>query len=207
MYRPPRFDMPQLELCWELMEQASFATLVSSAPEQSPTLLASHVPLYLQRDLGERGTLFGHLATPNPHCAILEAGEALAIFSGPHAYVSPRFYQREDLVPTWNYVAVHAYGTPRILRDPGDKRHVLRELSARHEPEEGWSPDRLPPGQLDSKLRGVVAFVLPIERLEGKAKLSQDKADADFTGASEALAASDETARATAAWMRRLRGA
>ena len=88
MYRPARFDMPALELCHEFIERESFATLVSpqltTAGPAEP--LASHVPLYLDRDRGERGTLFGHLAAPNPHCAVLEAGSALAVFSGPHAY-------------------------------------------------------------------------------------------------------------------------
>ncbi len=209
MYRPPRFDMPQQDLCWEIMEQESFATLVSSGATEAaggafPT--ASHVPLYLERDRGERGTLFGHLASPNPHCALLEAGPALAVFSGPHAYVSPRYYERTDLVPTWNYVAVHAYGTPRILHGAEQKRAVLRELSARYEPAGGWSPDQLPEGRLEAMLKGIVAFELPIDRLEGKAKLSQDKASPDFTGAERALAASDDPlARATAAWMLRLR--
>ncbi|MCA9645048.1 MAG: FMN-binding negative transcriptional regulator [Myxococcales bacterium] len=209
MYRPARFDMPALELCHEFMERESFATLVSAqlttAGPAEP--LASHVPLYLDRDRGERGTLFGHLAAPNPHCAVLEAGSALAVFSGPHAYVSPRWYQRDDLVPTWNYVAVHAYGTPRILQSAEDKSRVLRELSARFEPAAGgWTPDAMPEGRFDAMLKGIVAFELPIERLEGKAKLTQDKARPDFDGAVTALSGSDDQdARATAEWMQRLR--
>lgn len=209
MYRPPRFDMPQQDLCWELMEQESFAILVSSGASPAaghPEPMASHVPLYLERDRGERGTLYGHVAAPNPHVELLESGPAMAIFSGPHAYVSPRYYQRGDLVPTWNYVAVHAYGTPRILREPEAKRRVLFELSARYETRDGWSPDELPQGRLDAMLKGIVAFELPIERLEGKAKLSQDKALPDFEGAHRALSLSDDqAARGAARWMRRLR--
>ncbi|MGE0326965.1 MAG: FMN-binding negative transcriptional regulator [Polyangiaceae bacterium] len=209
MYRPARFDMPAQELCYEFLERESFATLVSSQSSEAghPGPLASHVPLYLDRDRGERGTLYGHLAAPNPHCAVLEAGPALAVFSGPHAYVSPRWYQRDDLVPTWNYVAVHAYGTPRILHSADDKRRVLQQLSARYEPAEGgWSPDALPEGRLDAMLKGIIAFEMPIERLEGKAKLTQDKARPDFDGVVSALSGSaDQDARVTAEWMLRLR--
>lgn len=114
---------------------------------------------------------------------------ALAVFSGPHAYVSARWYPSVRQVPTWNYVAVHATGTPRILNDPAHSFELLRSLMTEHEaglPEAarglGKGPRELadiPFAHQGKLLRGIVAFELPIERLEGKRKLSQNKKPAE----------------------------
>lgn len=207
MYRPKQFELTDRELCWQIIEQSSFCSLVSLLPRAgtSATPYATHLPLLLDRDQGVEGRLIGHLARANPHAALLDQGEALAIFSGPHAYVSPRYYLSDDQVPTWNYVAVHAYGTPRLLPDAEDAERVLRQLSARYEPSAGWSPDQLPQGRLAALLRGIVAFEVPIARLEGKLKLSQNRAPDDAEGARAALANSpDFTERELAAWMARV---
>ena len=129
---------------------------------------------------GPQGTLYGHVARANPHWRCLDgATRALAVFSGPHAYVSPRWYEREG-VPTWNYVAVHAEGAPRLLEDPAAVRELLARLTDTHDGPGGFAA--LPQDLVARMAHGIVAFELPIERLTGKAKLSQNKTAGDRAG-------------------------
>ena len=144
MYTPAHFAQQDLGKLHDAMEAYSFATLVT---QQGGELTASHLPLLLQRDAGERGTLLGHMARANPHWRAFAGGpdgpplggaaaEVLVLFQGPHAYVSPSWYTTEFAVPTWNYVAVHAYGRPRVVEDPAAVRDLLertvRTLSLIH---------------------------------------------------------------------------
>ena len=121
------------------------------------------------------------MARANPHGKVLEQSEALVIFQGPHAYISPSYYASNTNVPTWNYVAVHAYGMPKIIEDTGSVRRLLERLTFDNEKElsQPWNPDQLDSKRLDGLMRGITAFEIPIERIEGKAKLGQNKSTED----------------------------
>ena len=116
MYVPTHFREERLEVLHGIIEENSFATLVSTSPDG---IVATHIPFLLLRSAGPFGTLRGHVARANPHWTHLAQSEASVIFLGSHAYISPSWYVSTDRVPTWNYVAVHAYGTPRLIDDDG----------------------------------------------------------------------------------------
>ncbi|HET8533648.1 MAG TPA: FMN-binding negative transcriptional regulator, partial [Methylomirabilota bacterium] len=151
------------------------------------------------------GTLRGHVARANPHWRYLAAGRpTLVVFSGAHAYVSPSGYATHPAVPTWNYVAVHATGTGALVEDAERVRTLLADLVHVHEGARpgAWSFEALPAHYVAGMQRGIVAFEIPIDRLEGKAKLSQNRDGVDQGRTREALAASDDpVARAVAALM------
>jgi len=178
MYAPDSFREDEPAVLQRWMRTWAFALLTSVGPEGP---VASHVPLWLDPDEGPLGTLYGHLARANPQWRGFDGrGQVLAVFAGPHGYVSPRWYASAAQVPTWNYVAVHARGAARLVDDPARVHAVLRKLAGHHEPEAGgWSVDELPLAVLDGLVRGIVSFRLPIERLRGKRKLSQNKAEPD----------------------------
>ena len=183
MYVPEAFQERDRAALSALMRAYSFA-LLTSAREGEP--FASHLPLALDEKRGLQGTLVGHMARANSHWRAFDGKTpALAVFSGPHAYVSARWYPTSKQVPTWNYVAVHALGTPRVLDDPARAFALLRGLMSEHEaalPEParavGKGPRELadiPFAHLDKLVRNIVVFEMPIERLIGKRKLSQNK--------------------------------
>ena len=129
MYTPESFKVSDLPTLHAEMERSNFATMISPEPEGG--LQVTHLPLLLKSDHGRLGTLAGHVAKANPHWKLFGTRrETLAIFHGPHAYVSPRWYRTEVAVPTWNYVAVHAFGTPRIVQDPQVLNVTCGNLSA-----------------------------------------------------------------------------
>ncbi|HEY8122145.1 MAG TPA: FMN-binding negative transcriptional regulator [Myxococcota bacterium] len=184
MYTPDHFAESDLAALHALLRTHAFALLTTARPGEAPC--ATHLPLVIDAERGELGTLIGHVARANPHWRHFDGKtQALAVFSGPHTYVSARWYPTAKQVPTWNYVAVHATGRPRVLDDPSDTFALLRDLMAQNERAlapaaraVGKGPRELadiPFAHLDKLLRGIVAFELPIERLEGKRKLSQNK--------------------------------
>lgn len=179
MYVPPAFTAPGKETLLRLMPVASFALLVSKGGDVG--LTATHLPFSYDPDRGEFGTLFAHMARGNPHAALLEHEEALVVFQGPHRYISPRYYASNSNVPTWNYVAVHAYGAPSILRDEAAVRAVLGRLTEENERDmpEPWRPEEFDPARYAAMLGAIVAFEIRITRLESKAKLGQNKSAAD----------------------------
>ncbi|HEY6612785.1 MAG TPA: FMN-binding negative transcriptional regulator [Pseudomonas sp.] len=196
MYLPTAFKHTDLAELHRQITASRLATLVSHGPQG---LQASHLPLLLEPGEGEAGTLYGHLARANPHWRELAAGgDTLAIFCGPEAYVSPSWYpgKAEDgkAVPTWNYVAVHAYGQAEVFDEPERLRLLLGRLSERHEAgrPQPWSLDDAPRDYIDAMLRAIVGFALPIRRLEGKWKLSQNRPAADRAGVRQGLAASTD---------------
>ncbi|HYF62354.1 MAG TPA: FMN-binding negative transcriptional regulator [Herpetosiphonaceae bacterium] len=198
MYIPSAFAVDDRAALLEVMRQHSFATLITVEDGQP---FATHLPLLIDADRGAHGVLVGHVARGNPQWRHLEAGEALVIFQGPHAYVSPAWYgDGPPNVPTWNYIAVHAYGAARIIADPALVAGQLRALVEAHEAaDSGWSLDLAYAGKAQA---GVVAFELEITRLEGKFKLSQNKPAAARAGVAAALAASPrDHERAVAAAM------
>jgi transcriptional regulator len=186
MYIPPHFAEQRLDVLHELMTSHAFTTLITRG---EGGLIASHVPVLLLPTEGEFGTLQLHLAKPNPQCDDLASGvEALAIFQGPHGYVSPTWYANAALVPTWNYVAVHAYGTPRVMTDESLRDH-LDALAATYEATraEAWDSGKLPGDVFEKLRRAIVGFEIPITRLEGKWKLGQNRTSADRIGAIQGL--------------------
>lgn len=178
VYLPSVFTEARPEVLIAHIERYDFALLVSRGPAG---LVASHIPFLIEQD-GEELHLFGHLARPNPQVADLaQGGEVLAIFSGPHAYISPSWYATGPSVPTWNYVDVHAYGTVRLVEEDDWLRRLLRRLSDRHEARNPapWHMDQLPGTYLTGMMRGIIGFDIAVARLEGKYKLSQNRPAAD----------------------------
>jgi transcriptional regulator len=205
MYIPPAFSLSQTAMCHALMRAHPFATLVSHDASGRP--FASHLPLILDPQPSEFGTLYGHLARANPQARLLgKSTTGLVIFQGPHSYVSPRWYESRQDVPTWNYVVVHAYVRPKLLPTE-QNRHVLEKLVQTFEGfEEGaWDLNELPRSTFETLSKHIVSFELKIDQLEGKAKLSQNRAPSDTAGVRKALEASEhETDWALARWMSRL---
>ena len=204
MYVPPEFRLDEAAAIEELLNRHDFGLLVSSGPEGPE---ATHLPfLYDQK----RGVIEAHLSRGNAQWRRLdvlakEGGQALLIVQGPHAYISPRWYETPASVPTWNYLAVHVYGRPSPITDRDRLYAQQQRLAARYEGPSDWTMDAVAPDVLEKLLRGIYGFELPIERLEAKAKLSQNKSAGDRKGVVAALNAEDRTdSRDTATWMRRL---
>ena len=187
MYVPRHFAQEDVAASHELIAGNAFATLVT---EVSSRLDATHVPVVLDPERGELGTLRFHLARANPTCEALERGsEILMVFVGPNTYVSPDWYAAENLVPTWNYAVVHAYGVTRRM-EVDELRRLLDDLSAKNEsrlPKKPWTTDKLPEALIEKLCGAIVGFELPIAELQGKWKLNQNRGAADRTGVIEAL--------------------
>ena len=178
VYLPPAFTEVRPEILVEHIERYDFGLLVTHGAEG---LVASHIPFLIERD-GEQLHLQGHLARPNPQVSDLaRGGEVLAIFHGPHAYISPNWYATGPSVPTWNYVDVHAYGTVQLVEDDKWLRRLLVRLSERHEAcnPVAWRMQDLPEAYVETMLKGIIGFEIAVTRLEGKHKLSQNRPAAD----------------------------
>jgi transcriptional regulator len=179
MYLPEHFREDDLPTLHALMRDYSFATLVT---QHEGVPFASHLPLMLAADEGPSGTLYGHMARANPQWRDFNASQdVLVIFQGPHSYVSPSWYAADSTnVPTWNYAAVHAYGSPCLITDDNACRALLDTLVRTHEAPFA-APWRLqmPEAELRKKMQGIVTFAIRITRLEGKLKLSQNRSLAD----------------------------
>jgi transcriptional regulator len=173
MYIPPAFNQTDLATLHGFIQRHSFAVLCSTGDDGVP--FVSHVPLLLDRDAAPLGVLIGHVARANPQWRHADGRPVLAVFSGPHVYVSPAWYRSQDVVPTWNYAAVHAVGILRVVEDPDTLLSIVRDMvtffeSGRPEP---WQiGDRN--DYLDRMLRGIVGFRIEISHIEGKWKLSQN---------------------------------
>jgi transcriptional regulator len=184
------------------MRQYSFATLVSADAGAVPC--ATHLPL-LALEAGAQLRLLGHMARANPQWRDLSGAgaEVLAIFHGPHAYVSPGLYQRHPSVPTWNYAAVHAYGSLQVLDRDEDRLQVLRQLVAASDAAYLKQMEHLPEDYLALKLQGIVAFEITVRRVVARWKLSQDRLPQERQAIAEALEQSaDSAAQALAGMMR-----
>ncbi|MEA2663629.1 MAG: transcriptional regulator [Candidatus Eremiobacteraeota bacterium] len=201
MYVPAHFRIDDRAALRAFMRAHAFATLVTVA-DGAP--FATHLPLLVD-GAGDELVLRGHVARANPQWRTLEEQDALAVFTGPHAYVSPSWYTVAQSVPTWNYTAVHASGRGRLLTERGAVMDVLCRLTDTEEARfaQPWSVDRLSEDYLDGMRRAIVAFEIPVARLDGKYKLSQNRSAADRTNVSDALGASaDPSAREVAELMR-----
>jgi transcriptional regulator len=171
MYVPAAFAETDPAKLHEFMRRNSFAVLTSNG---EGGLVGSHLPLLLDPDAGPHGHLLGHMARANPQWRKVE-GEVMAVFSGPHAYVSPSWYEEGGTVPTWNYVAVHAYGTFHVVEDREALLDILRRSVTAYESSRPapWTFDESAP-HVEKMLKAIVGFRIEITRLEGKWKLSQN---------------------------------
>ncbi|MBC9176586.1 FMN-binding negative transcriptional regulator [Pseudoroseomonas ludipueritiae] len=202
MYVPPAFREDDLAALHGTMQEVRLANLVTATAEG---LIATPLPLFLAADEGPYGTLYGHLARGNPQWKLPPAGEAMALFMGPDAYVSPSWYsskkEHHKVVPTWNYIAVHAYGAAEFFEDADRLLEVVTRLTNRHEQAraEPWAVTDAPEAFIRAQLKGIVGLRLPIARLEGKRKMSQNRSLEDRVGVAAALAASEQASDRTVA--------
>lgn len=196
MYTPTAFAIDDLPTLQQHMLDTRLAIVVT---QDEQGLQASHLPLLLDTAQGPNGTLYGHFAKANPQWRALQEGaEVLVIFPGADAYVSPGFYpskaEHGKVVPTWNYVAVHAYGSAEVFTDAERLLTLVSALTDRHEAGrvQPWKVADAPADYIDSMLKAIVGFALPIQRLEGKRKLSQNRNTTDIAGVREGLSASPD---------------
>jgi transcriptional regulator len=204
MHRPDHFRVEDVAQMHALMRAQPFAALISASPEG---LYASHLPTVL-KDEGPYGTIECHLARANPHWKDLAAGnEALMIFQGPQGYITPNWYPSKaahgKAVPTWNYAVVHAYGRPVVMQEKDWLLRHVGELTTQQERSEAqpWTLSDAPESYVDVMLRGIVGFRFAITRIEGKWKMSQNRATEDRHGVVNGLtarAAGDDLAIAAA---------
>lgn len=206
MYCPESFRVADLDQLHGFIERESFATLVSPSVDGP---FASHLPFLLDRSRGPYGCLIGHLARANSQWRTAAGQTVLAIFQGPHAYVSPSWYEERDAVPTWNYVTVHARGVFTVIEDREQLRSIVRQTVAQYEANrpQPWSADTPDAKFVDKLLEGIVGFEIPIARLDGKWKLSQNHSLSRQQKVQAALKASDDPqARTVAEFMGRTLG-
>ncbi|MCU1391979.1 MAG: FMN-binding negative transcriptional regulator [Ilumatobacteraceae bacterium] len=212
MYRPAAFDVADEQILRAAIDAAGPAHVVTvHTTPNGREIRSSIVPLLLDRTAV---SLVGHLARPNPQWRDVDADiEAVAIFTGPDAYISPSGYatKRETgkVVPTWNYEVVHVHGTLVVHDDIAWVSDIVRRLTDRHESRRAvpWSVDDAPADYIDSMARAIVGIELRISRIEGKHKLSQNRNAADIDGAIADLSDGTPAERAVAAAMQRARPA
>jgi transcriptional regulator len=186
VYVPTHFKEDRIDVLHGLIRSSGLATLVSMTADG---LIASHAPLMLDPDPAPYGTLIGHLAKANPHARTADPGvRTLVIFQGPDGYITPSYYaaktEHGKVVPTWNYAAVHAYGTLEVFDDPDRLLGVVTRLTRQHETPRAqpWAVSDAPEDFVQGMLRGIVGIALPIMRLEGKVKMSQNRPTTDIAG-------------------------
>lgn len=186
MYTPPAFAVDDLPTLHDFIQAHSFATLISGGSE---SFEVTHVPLLLDRSIGECGQLIGHLAKANPQWKSAEGNRVLAIFHGPHAYVSPSWYQEQNVVPTWNYIAVHVHGTLRLQNDPSVVKRIVEDYVTEYESAMPipWDMKSADETFVDNLTQAIVGFTIDIDRIEGKWKLSQNHSEERRQGVIEGL--------------------
>ena len=196
MYTPPAFREDDPEALRDIIRAARLSSLVTMTAEG---LVATAIPFFLDDSEGPHGTLYGHMARANRQWQLPPAGDALVIFSGPDAYVTPSWYaskaEHGKVVPTWNYTAVHAHGPVEFFDDEARLRDIVTRLTDVHEEVRAkpWSVADAPDDYIRAHLRGVVGIRLPVARLEAARKMSQNKSEADRAGVAAGLAQSERT--------------
>jgi transcriptional regulator len=196
MYVPPAFKEDDVENIRTIIRATRLANLVTATADG---LMATPLPLFLDEGEGERGVLYGHVAKANPQWRSAPTGDALAIFMGPEAYVSPSWYATKQetgkVVPTWNYITVHAYGPIEFFQEAERLLAVVTRLTNMQETPRAnpWAVDDAPADFIAAQLRGIVGLRIPVTRFEGKRKMSQNRPEADRVGVAAGLAASETT--------------
>lgn len=202
LYTPAHFAAPDREAMLALIERYDFGILFVADGDD---IQASHLPFMLDRTRGENGTLLAHVARANPIWKLLETRPALAVFQGEHGYISPRWYEAQPAVPTWNYAAVHARGPARLVHEPAELKTLVDRLSRVYETPAQWSVAGQPERFIDGLARGIVGIEIEIAELQGKFKFSQNRPAADRANVLAQLEASERHGdRALATEMRKL---
>jgi transcriptional regulator len=195
MYTPPAFADNDADSIKATIRAARLANLITATADGP---LATPLPLFLDDTEGERGVLYGHVARANPQWQAVPIGEALAVFMGPDAYVTPSWYAAKQetgkAVPTWNYIAVHAYGPVEFFQEPQRLLAAVTRLTNIHEHPraEPWAVSDAPADFIAAQLRGIVGVRIPVTRFEGKRKMSQNRPEADRIRVAAGLAASED---------------
>ena len=206
LYLPDHFTVRDRAMIARLVHDHPFATLVTPG---APEPLVTHLPLLHVADCEPHGTLIGHFARANPHAGIAPDIESIAIFHGPHAYVTPSWYaDPSGAVPTWNYAVAHAHGAIEFARDAAQTRAVLDIMIHRFEAgrEMPWKLG-LTPGRLEAMVDAIVGFRIRVKRIDAKFKLSQNRTPEDRKRVAAGLEGENHAdAAATASWMRGLTG-
>ena len=202
IYIPAHFAARDRATTARLLHEYPFATLVTPV---APEPFITHLPLIHVADCEPHGTLLGHFARANPHVQAAPQAESVAVFHGPHAYVTPSWYaDSAAAVPTWNYAVVHAHGAIELAQDAAATRAVLDLLIQRFEGgrRAPWALG-LDPGHLDAMVRAIVGFRIRVKRIAVKLKLSQNRTPEDRARVAAGLDAEGYAeATATATWMR-----
>lgn len=187
MYVPNSFAEQDPETLAAFIAAHPLATLVTSVAGEG--LFGTHLPLVYDRARGPRGTLVGHVARANPHGRLAaHPVDALVIFTGPDAYITPSWYPSKHAhgraVPTWNYIAVHVYGSLRLVDDEKWMRHHLEDITTRHEASQAhpWHVHDAPAEYVNQQMQAIVGLEIAVDRLEGKWKMSQNRSAADVDG-------------------------
>ncbi len=205
MYTPKFNQISDRAILIDAMRENSFAILFGplGATPESRAHFATHLPLVV-KDEGEHGLIEGHFAAANPHWRALAGHETLVVFPGAHSYVSPSLYLEELSVPTWNFIAIHAYGALSLVEDNPGKEALLTDLIAQNDPAylDRWH--NLPDGFRRTMLAGIMGFRIPIARIEGKFKLSQNRTAEERSNVFTAQTAGTSDQQALARWMQRL---
>jgi transcriptional regulator len=194
MYTPPAFREEDPASLHQIMREARLSTLVTSTCEG---LIATHLPFLLVETEGQYGMLYGHVAKANSQWKASPLGDALVIFLGPDAYITPTWYASKQehgkVVPTWNYVAVHAYGPVEFFEDVERLHDVVTRLTNlyEHPRKQPWAVTDAPRQFIESQLNGIVGLRLPITRIEGKRTMSQNRPEADRQGVARGLGQSE----------------
>ncbi|WP_438315573.1 FMN-binding negative transcriptional regulator [Sporosarcina sp. FA9] len=169
MYIPKDFQMTEEQMKFEHIEKNSFATLIS---QHRGSPYATHLPVLLAKD---KTYLYGHFARPNEQWKDIEDQEILVIFQSPHCYISPSWYESTNAVPTWNYTAVHVYGKMELMDDDKELLKSLENMVMKYErPNSSYNLDDMNDKIISGMAKGIVGFRIKIEKIEGKAKLSQN---------------------------------
>jgi transcriptional regulator len=169
MYIPKHFKIDDKDLLYDFIEENSFVTLIS---QHNGEPYATHLPLLLDR---EQGFVTGHFARPNGQWRDIQNQNVLVIFHGPHSYISPSWYEDNQAVPTWNYVAVHVYGKMELEENDEEVFNALAEMVKKYEqPDSSYQLENVDPNYIAGMSKGIVAFKIKIEKIEGEAKLSQN---------------------------------
>ncbi|MDX7998364.1 FMN-binding negative transcriptional regulator [Xenorhabdus sp. Reich] len=186
MYIPRKMIMTGKDNITEFISTYSFGLLISSS------LTGTHLPFVFNPDEGENGVLYGHVARANHHWKELDEQRVLVVFTGPHAYISPTWYESTHAVPTWNYTAIHCYGVTKILSD-NETKLALEALVNQYEPKLNKNTDLMPEAFLTKQRQAIVGFKIIIDEIQAKEKLGQHKSQDDQNGVFTTLSESKRT--------------
>jgi len=182
LYIPQPHRVEDRAFLHDFMDRFPFVDLVTA----TPTLRITHIPTVLDRGRGALGTVYAHISAQNPQRAALDGShQAIVVFRGPHSYISPTWYAKQDVTPTWNFAVAHASGRPKAITDPDETHALLARLIKKYEASVGstaYDFDALPREYVAGMMKGIVPFVMEIEAIEGKFKLGQERSEGDRQG-------------------------